>query len=118
MPVKNIGPGAALNVKGSLNFGPPSGVQVDILPTSLGAGERDDLRVHWLAAPRAEWPRVQGTLDYDDIYGGRWRTVFIIKEGDKARVVDVAQVVKMPGSTRPESDPAESQGWPASPALE
>lgn len=36
LPVKNVGPGAALNVAGALNWGPPSGLTVHILPTSIG----------------------------------------------------------------------------------
>ena len=107
LPVRNIGPGAALNVKGLLHWGPPSGVHVDILPTSVGAGDRGDLRVHWAGPARTDWERVQGRLDYDDIHGGRWRTTFVIETQGEARIVQVTGVVKMPGTTRPTVDIAE-----------
>jgi hypothetical protein len=115
-PVKNIGSGLALNVKGSLKWGPPSGVHVDMLPTSVGPREREDLRVHWDAPSRNEWRHLKGTLDYGDSVGRRWRTTFKILTLNGARYVEVADVLEMPGSTRPVVDaPEDSGGWPASP---
>jgi hypothetical protein len=46
LPVKNAGLGAALNVQGALNFGPPSGVTAPIIRTNLAAGDKEDLRLH------------------------------------------------------------------------
>ena len=116
-PVKNIGAGAALNITGRLQWGPPSGLFVDMLPTSLGAGEEEDLRVDWKApAPEDfEWRRVEGTLDYSDTIGRNWRTTFVIENRDNARYVQVRNVLQRPGSSRPKSEPPES--WPASPSL-
>jgi hypothetical protein len=116
-PVKNIGPGAALNVKGVLSWGPPSGVFVELLATSVGAGDREDLRVHWDAGQREDWRRVEGKLDYDDIHGGRWRTTFVIETKGQARSVQVTGMVRMPGTTRPGAsvDDEARPGWPASP---
>jgi hypothetical protein len=117
LPVKNVGPGAALNVKGELHWGPPSGVHVDLLPTSVGPGDREDLRVHWDGNARDEWQRVEGRIDYDDIQGGRWRTVFVIESRGQARSVQVTGTLQMPGTTRPVADaPGDSGGWPASPS--
>jgi hypothetical protein len=114
-PVKNIGSGLALNVQGSLSWRPPSGVHVEMLPTGVGPREREDLRVHWDAPTRSEWQRVQGTLDYGDGVGRRWRTTFEILTRNDARYVEVADVVQMPGSTRPVADaPEDFGGWPAS----
>jgi len=115
-PVKNIGPGLALNVRRSLKWGPPSGVYVDMLPTSVGPREREDLRVHWDAPTLNEWQLVHGTLDYNDSVGRRWRTTFEILTRNEARYVEVAHVVQMPGSTIPVADaPEDTGGWPASP---
>jgi hypothetical protein len=87
-----------------------------MLPTSVGPREREDLRVHWDAPSRNEWQRVQGTLDYGDSAGRRWRTTFEIVTLNQARYVEVAHVVLMPDSTRPTVDaPEDSGGWPASP---
>jgi len=47
LPVRNGGPGVALNVRGKLFFPPPSGVVVPIVPTSLAPGESADLRFNW-----------------------------------------------------------------------
>jgi hypothetical protein len=115
-PVKNIGSGLALNVTGSLKWGPPSGVHVDMLPTSVGPREREDLRVHWDAPTRNEWQRVQGTLDYGDGVGRRWRTTFQILTRNGARYVQVEHVLHMPGRTIPVADaPEDPDAWPASP---
>jgi hypothetical protein len=117
LPVKNVGPGAALNVQGSLNFGPPSGVHVRFIPTSLGPHEKEELRLHWDSPPYSDWKSVAGTFDYEDIHGGRWQTNFRLKEENDVRYVEVAPVVQMPDSTRPVADaPEDSGGWPASPS--
>jgi hypothetical protein len=114
-PVKNIGPGSALNVRGSLKWGSPSGVHVDMLPTSVGPREREDLRVHWDAPTHQEWQRVQGTLDYGDSVGRRWRTTFEILTLNEGRYVEVANVMQTPGSTRPVANaPEGADSWPAS----
>jgi hypothetical protein len=104
LPVKNVGPGAALNIQGSLRFGPPSGVTVNTLPTSVGPGEREDLRIHWAAPSSVEWKHVEGTLDFEDIGGGRWQTHFRIdEENDRRhlRVREVMQVMRADGTILP-----------------
>lgn len=94
LPVKNAGPGAALNVQGSLDFGPPSGVKAPIIRTSLGPGDSDDLRLHVEAAwsQKVDWTSVAGLLDYEDSQGGRWRTEFRIEQENSARYVNVKDV--------------------------
>jgi len=104
LPVKNVGPGAALNIQGSLKFGPPSGVTANTLPTSVGPGEREDLRVPWAAPSSVEWKHVEGTLDFEDIGGGRWQTHFRIdEENDRRhlRVREVIQVMRADGTILP-----------------
>jgi hypothetical protein len=71
LPIKNVGPGTALNVRGRLAFGPPSGVTVEFIPTSLAPGDTADLGAHWDAPmrPEEEWAGLTGVLEYEDISG-------------------------------------------------
>jgi hypothetical protein len=103
LPVKNGGPGAALNVKGQLTWGPPSGMTVQIVPTSLGPGDFQDLRLHW-EYPQRDWESVRGWLDYEDVAGGRWRTNFRIYLEGGRRYVDVheTRLMMRPDGTIPE----------------
>jgi hypothetical protein len=128
LPVKNVGPGAALNVAGALNWGPPSGVTVDILPTSIGSGDREDLRVNWASTPRQEWTRVEGTLEYDDVIDRRWQTRFVIEDKDGVRTVQVTSVLDISKPWRNVAGPHATVGppiaaappapvWPPSPGL-
>jgi hypothetical protein len=96
LPVKNVGPGGALNVLGELDFGPPTGVKLRIIPTSIGPGESADLRLHWASPPRpiAEWRAVKGTLDYDEINGNGWRTTFSLDYDGEYRHITVESVIK------------------------
>jgi hypothetical protein len=94
LPVKNAGPGAALNVQGALNFGPPSGVTAPIIRTNLAAGDKEDLRLHVEAewSQGVDWKSVAGWLDYEDAQGGRWRTEFRIEQETSARYLNVKDV--------------------------
>lgn len=80
IPVKNTGPGTALNVDGALDFGSPTGLKVSIMRTSLAPNDREHLLVQWGGEPRRieDWVNVAGRLDYEDVNGGRWRTNFSI----------------------------------------
>ena len=104
LPVKNVGPGAALNIQATLRFGPPSGVTANTLPTSVGPGEREDLLVHWAAPSSIPWQHVEGTLDFEDIGGSRWQTHFRIDEENERRhlrVREVIQVTRADGTNLP-----------------
>jgi hypothetical protein len=95
--VKNAGPGAALDVQGGLDFGPPSGVTVPIVRTNLSPGDNEDLRLR-VEAPWSQgvdWKSVAGWLDYEDIPGGRWRTDFRIEQEGEARYLHVREVRQM-----------------------
>ncbi len=78
LPIKNVGPGTALNVRGRLSFGPPTGVTVEFIPTSLAPGDSIDLGAHWDAPmrPEAEWAGLTGVLEYEDVSGRPWRSSF------------------------------------------
>jgi hypothetical protein len=125
LPVKNVGPGAALNVKGTLNWPPPSGTVVDIMSTSIGAGEREDLRVNWAPSPKDDWRRVEGVLEYGDVNKRRWQTRFVIEERDGVRTVEVTEVLDISRPWRgvageqatATAAPNGGTGWPASPDL-
>lgn len=99
LPVKNVGPGAALNVRGILKWAPGvapyafPGVRADILPTSLGPGEREELRINWPGSGRVSWKRVEGTLDYEDVLGNSWRTQFVVAEEAGVRQIEVKFVL-------------------------
>jgi hypothetical protein len=99
-----------------LDFGPPTGVKVSLLPTSVGPSEQENMRVHWDAPPRetGDWQRVVGTLDYNDIGGGSWRTYFRIETRGDVRYVHVMDVQPV---KRTIEEPVEQTGWPASPQL-
>lgn len=94
LPVKNAGLGPALNVQGSLDFGPPSGIKAPLIRTSLAPGDREDLRLHVEAewSQGADWKSVAGWLDYEDSQGGRWRTEFRIEQDGSARYLNVTDV--------------------------
>jgi hypothetical protein len=56
LPVKNLGPGVAVNARARLgNLGAPSGVFIESVPTSLGPGDREDLRLNWQAKRELVW---------------------------------------------------------------
>jgi hypothetical protein len=75
LPVKNGGPGVALNVWARLEW-PASGDNVRTLATSLAPGDEVDLRLDSVGAPRTDWDNVTGRLIYTDIAGTAWQTDF------------------------------------------
>lgn len=99
LPVKNAGPGAALNVRGRINFGPPNGTYVDLIPTGLASGDRVDLGVHWDVPAQNDWSGLTGVLDYEDIHGGHWRTAFHVNDENGVRYVYVDEVALLPSAT-------------------
>jgi hypothetical protein len=92
LPIKNVGPGAALNIQGSLDFGPPSGAKARLVPTSIGPGEYQDMRVHARDPARLDWKHVAGILDYEDSNQAAWRTRFSIDTEGDYRYVNVLEV--------------------------
>jgi hypothetical protein len=97
LPVKNVGPGAALNVTGHIDFGPtfsdtPDG-RVRIVSTSLAASEAQDLRLDWRETPNTDWSSAVGKLDYEDIAGGRWETFFDVDVETRRRYIRVKRTV-------------------------
>lgn len=108
LPVKNAGPGAALNVHGALEFGPPSGLHVPIISTSLAGGDRENLRLHWEVPTAGDWSNVQGWIEYEDISGRPRRTEFKIRTDQTARYVEVDRVLQR--SDADEWVPAVSPG--------
>ena len=95
LPVRNGGPGVALNVRGTLYFPPPSGVSVQIVQTSIGPGKSADLRFNWGGGPTEEgWDRARGYLLYKDIAGVTWRTDYRFHQ-DLRRYLEVLQSGKL-----------------------
>ena len=95
LPVKNGGPGVALNVRGQLHFGPPTGAFVAVVPTSLAPGESADLVLNWGSAPISGWKGASGFLLYNDIAGVRWRTDYRVRE-DVRRSIEVVKSEMFP----------------------
>jgi hypothetical protein len=89
VPIKNVGPGTALNVRGRLEFGPPSGVTVEFIPTSLAPGDAVELGLHWDAPPRPrdEWTGLTGVIEYDDVSGRPWRSSFRWRDQNGVRYI-------------------------------
>ncbi len=94
IPAKNAGPGVALNVRGELNFGPPTGVHVKFMQTTFAPGDERDLLIEWSGQPQPgqDWIGVVGKLDYEDIRGHTWQTYFRIYEEDGRRRLRVFSV--------------------------
>ncbi len=94
LPIKNVGPGTALNVRGRLDFGPPSGVTVEFVPTSLAPGDATDLGAHWDAPmrPEVEWAGLAGVLEYEDVGRRPWRSSFRWRDQNGVRYVTSVNV--------------------------
>lgn len=97
LPVKNVGPGAALNVTGHIDFGPLFGDKPDkvvqLVSTSLGSSESQDLRLDWRRQPNTDWSSATGKLDYEDVAGGRWETFFDVDVENGRRYIRVRETV-------------------------
>lgn len=97
LPVTNGGPGVALNVCARLDFGPPGGVFVESVPTSLAPGDRADLRLNWGGVPQTDWHNVSGAIHYEDVVGALWRTRFRIWIDGRMMVrVDDTELMRQP----------------------
>jgi hypothetical protein len=96
LPVKNGGPGVALNVRARLDWPAPAGVHVESVPTSLAPDDSADLRINWGVQPRTDWADVSGTLTYSDITGAVWQTQFRVSLGNfDRRIVDVGETIRL-----------------------
>jgi hypothetical protein len=99
LPVTNVGPGAALNISGHLEWrGDGSGTKASLLPTSIGPGQSGQLKVDLPGGQGKQPERVGGVLDFEDITGGRWRTEFFIDEFGR---VNVQRTWLVQGAARP-----------------
>jgi hypothetical protein len=79
LPVKNGGPGAAINLRAVIEWTGDGVSHVESVATSLAPGDAEDLRLAWADdEPRFDWSSAQGVLSYDDIASARWRTEFTI----------------------------------------
>jgi hypothetical protein len=78
VPVVNGGPGLALNVRGRLTF--PSGTFVDLVPTSLAAGQTHDMRVNWGGPAVNDWEDATGELTYQDVTGQTFTSTFAVRQ--------------------------------------
>jgi hypothetical protein len=111
LPVKNVGPGAALNVTGHIDFGPTFGDTPDgrvrLVSTSLASSESQDLRLDWREAPNTDWSSATGKLDYEDVAGGRWETFFDVDVETGRRYIRVRETVL---AMRPDGTVPQSQG--------
>jgi hypothetical protein len=96
LPVKNAGPGVALNVRARLDWSAPAGVHVESVPTSLAPDDSADLRINWGVQPRTDWADVSGALTYSDITGAVWQTHFHVSIGNfDRRIVDVGETIRL-----------------------
>lgn len=90
LPIKNLGPGVAINVRVHLgNLGEPAGIYVDSVSTSLGPGDREDLRLNWASdvARVVHWDTARGWIDFEDFSAARWRSEFsFYREGARINV--------------------------------
>jgi hypothetical protein len=97
LPVKNVGPGAALNVTGHIDFGPLFSDKPDrtvrLVPTSLASSESQDLRLDWRDQPNTDWSSATDKLDYEDVAGGRWETFFDVDVETGRRYIRVKRTV-------------------------
>jgi hypothetical protein len=90
LPVKNGGPGVALNVRLRLQWPPPSGIFVQSVTTNLAPGDFTDLRLDWGATPNTDWNNITGKLTYEDVVGALWQTEFrVFVEHDRYRYIEL-----------------------------
>ena len=97
LPVTNVGPGVAINVRGTLYLAGPSGASVELVPTSLAPGESEYMRINWEFQPLnhwAEWADARGFLLYDDIAGETWRTDYVVRAVNR-RYLEVLQTGRL-----------------------
>jgi hypothetical protein len=98
LPVKNGGPGVALNVWATLEW-PATGQNIRTVPTSLAPGDSDTLRIDWRNEPITDWDNVKGVIVYEDIAHVIWETSFhVTAPAGQRRSVYV-------GKTRPQVQP-------------
>lgn len=78
LPLKNSGPGVALNVTGELHWRQPNVptqlLRSDIVPGTIAAKDELDAR---LTSAIGNWEDVRGFVAYRDLMGQEWRTHFV-----------------------------------------
>jgi len=83
IPLRNGGPGLALNVRGEFVNG--AGAPVSLYAGSIAPGRAEKARA---ATPVADgWAGARGELRYDDLNGEAWVTHFAISVGDNNALV-------------------------------
>jgi hypothetical protein len=89
LPIRNGGTGLALNVRGRLRWGPPSGTQVPFVRMNLGPGDYQEIQINWGegGAFGNEWDNMRGVLHYEDVLGRAWRTEFTIGVEGRRQIV-------------------------------
>jgi len=101
LPVKNGGPGVALNVRARLVWPGPEGHNVETVPVSLAPDGSTDLRINWAGQPETYWDNVNGRLTYRDIHGGMWQTDFHISVATHGRSVNVGDTLRLDADPPP-----------------
>jgi hypothetical protein len=107
LPLKNVGPGVALNVTGQLTFTTnpenrnPTEHAVSLLHANLESGGAEDLVIGWVRAVNNYNWSLAGKLYYSDINGDRWCTAFVssIEERRKRIRLTVESVGRIDPST-------------------
>ena len=92
LPLKNSGPGVALNVTGELYWIPPgttSPVRVEIAQGTIAAGDQVEAL---LTASIANWEDVRGFVSYRDLMGQEWRTHFVFSQMQGQIAVEVGVI--------------------------
>jgi hypothetical protein len=113
IPLKNGGPSIALNVGGGITFPPtrrfPGAATISFAKAQLAPGDEQDILMIWPPTPsetankrtreqETVWDTVQGHVDFDDLAGGRWQTVFNIHV-EEGRIIDVQPPKPVTGSS-------------------
>jgi hypothetical protein len=127
LPVKNGGPGVALNVQADLDFtSQEGGTIIRTSTTSIASGDEVDLRLDWPNPPRSStstgtgvqtlWLNVKGRLLYQDLAGNHWVTNFTIEtEGSngyrRATVRETELVQRGDGMTLVPPESFDPQSW-------
>lgn len=89
-PIKNVGPGAALNVTGAFTIAGSETV-VSFAPTSLASGDAELVDVQWPARRPHVLGNGEGFIECDDVTGTTWRTLFAISGSRKIEVKGVTR---------------------------
>ncbi len=93
LPLKNSGPGVALNVNAELYWrspDSPQSIQTEIATGTIAPADESDAR---LTRGISNWEDVRGFVSYRDLMGQEWRTHFVFRQMEGQISVEIGAIV-------------------------